>query len=98
MYFCRGFGGRRPFDPLDNSRRCSLNKQQQRQHRSWASNPGGSGNGSVRSAQARTALEKRKIGIQSIIDYFARVFVPVVILIFNIFYWGAALRHGGIEV
>ncbi|TRY78459.1 hypothetical protein TCAL_11687 [Tigriopus californicus] len=51
------------------------------------------------SRRYRSCWQKMKnLGPQWCIDVFARVFVPLVILVFNIFYWGAALKHGGIEV
>ena len=50
----------------------------------------------------RFFLQSRKktssIGIQLMIDYFARIFIPVVIVIFNILYWGRAMKNGQIEV
>lgn len=55
----------------------------------------------LKSATAKDYPSLRKghrIGVQSVIDYFARLFVPIVIIIFNIYYWGSAIKEGGIEI
>ncbi len=45
-------------------------------------------------------LPGRRRHVQHLVDYFARAAVPVVIVAFNAFYWGAALmgEDGGIEL
>ena len=38
------------------------------------------------------------LDMQRRIDYFARLVVPFVIVIFNLYYWGSAIHAGGIEL
>eukprot|EP00095_Tigriopus_kingsejongensis_P007008 maker-scaffold430_size173499-snap-gene-0.44 protein:Tk07008 transcript:maker-scaffold430_size173499-snap-gene-0.44-mRNA-1 annotation:"glycine receptor subunit alpha-1" len=53
----------------------------------------------VATRKYRSCFQRWKaIGAQRAIDIFARIFVPLVIIVFNIYYWGAALKHGSIEV
>ena len=46
----------------------------------------------------KKTTKKNLMAFQLWIDYFARVVVPIVIISFNIYYWGKAFQQGGLEV
>ena len=56
------------------------------------------GRGFSAAANRAEVMVEVPLDMQRRIDYFARLVVPFVILIFNVYYWGSAIQAGGIEL